>query len=399
MAWIERSEEEETTPHSWPQQTNNNSGGLDNKQEMDMGPLYTFKSMLESQDNDHPNIIAAGSHHSGDISFSPSFNESADNTNNNNNTNNNQLLFQPVDSSASCSPTSASVFNNNLDQNQNHHQNQVNYFFPPTKSLIQTIPNNPFDGTFDLGCESGYLESALYKGGGGAGGGGVLFGGGGFSDLGPQIQMGTANFSPNLLQLHQENGGFGAYGFGDGSIMQGNLNALPFNNRAKVLKPLDDNSASIGAQPTLFQKRAALRKNLGNNNGGTNDLGSLNLGCKNINQISLKSPGSSVDKKRKAASCDDDLEDNVSFDRSNNTNNNNMYSYDSDDQALENSYSTINELEESSKNGNHKGKKKGPPAKNLMAERRRRKKLNDRLLMLRSVVPNISKVKLLNFFF
>ncbi|KAL0354984.1 UNVERIFIED_CONTAM: Transcription factor ICE1 [Sesamum radiatum] len=391
MVWMEGGKGEEETS-SWAQ--NNNNGGLENKQELEIGALSTFKSMLEAEGEDWyiTNAAAAassghqatmhGHHH--DISFSPSFTEAADN---------NQLLLQPVDSSASCSPTSASVFNN-LDPSQH----QVNYFLQP-KSLISSIPNNPLEGTFDLGCENGYLEGALNRAGG------ILSGG--FNDLGAHSQMGTLNLSSNtqfgsssLLQLPQGSGGFGGFGFGEGS-MQGNS---LFFNRSKILKPLD-NFASIGAQPTLFQKRAALRKNLGSNSGS--NLGSLNIRGE-TNQISLKSPTSATnvegyDKKgevseenerKRKNSSGDDVED-VSIDGS-------TLNYDSDDQFLDNS--AVNKVEESAKNGgssshanstvtggDQKGKKKGLPAKNLMAERRRRKKLNDRLYMLRSVVPKISK--------
>ncbi|KAI8030881.1 Pentatricopeptide repeat-containing protein [Camellia lanceoleosa] len=67
----------------------------------------------------------------------------------------NNLLLQSVGSSSSCSPSSASVFTNlNPSQEQ--------YFLPPKptiSSVLNPISNNPLDYSFDLGCETGFLQT------------------------------------------------------------------------------------------------------------------------------------------------------------------------------------------------------------------------------------------------
>ncbi|XP_065872582.1 transcription factor ICE1-like [Euphorbia lathyris] len=338
---------------------------MDNSKE-DMGSLSTFKSMLEVEDDWYVTNTALQNHQ--DVTFSANLPD-PDN-----------LLLHPVDSSSSCSPNS-SVFNN-LDPSH------VHYFMqhpkPTLSSFLNVVPNNPFD----LG-EIGFLEnqpntnntsSLLNRGSG------IL---GNFADLSSNNQISASNLCPDpsfstarMLQLPENGSGFtGFRGFDESSE-----NSLILN-RSKLLRPLET-FPSMGAQPTLFQKRQALRKNSADNGGNLMALTGIQIDKAKKEMIQM---GEENERKRKFG-CIDDFED-VSIDGSG-------LNYDSDE------FTETTKVEEFGKNGGNssnansfvtgggdqKGKKKGLPAKNLMAERRRRKKLNDRLYMLRSVVPKISKM-------
>ncbi|KQJ88406.1 transcription factor SCREAM2 isoform X2 [Brachypodium distachyon] len=150
--------------------------------------------------------------------------------------------------------------------------------------------------------------------------------------------------------------------------------SAPFSLRPLEVVP------TLGAQPTLFQKRALLRRNAG-----------------------LEDSAHNNNKKRQAAAdtvlvdADEEEDDvDVSIDASG-------LNYDDSEDGRGVEESGRDDGKESNNANSRmttgggaaegKGKKsKGMPAKNLMAERRRRKKLNDRLYMLRSVVPRISKM-------
>ncbi|KAL3653893.1 hypothetical protein CASFOL_003574 [Castilleja foliolosa] len=278
------------------------------------------------------------------------------------------LLFNPLDSSSSCSPSQQAFV---LDPS---HLNQMTMpSFLPHKSMLPSLFTNNFDNGFDLSYDPTFFHahdpspaSILMN----------------FNGISSQFQPGSEfPATQRLFQSSDDNAATDVGGASNPFGFEGLDTAALFTNRPKMLRPLEV-SPPVGVQPTLFQKRA-LRQSSGLQNLVRTLSSKSDEGLTSLDDTG----GMELGKKKRKRSYEDDVED-MGADIS-------IMNYDSDEltEKFGDGNGDNNSIANSSVTvGDQKGKKKGMPAKNLMAERRRRKKLNDRLYMLRSVVPKISKM-------
>ncbi|KAL2510375.1 Transcription factor ICE1 [Forsythia ovata] len=271
--------------------------------------------------------------------------------------------------------------------------NLTDSIFPPKSdlpSLLSGVSKHPFDNSLDLMCNSGFLEP-LHEGQILAFNSPILMEFNGSSSFDSGLSLTSQNSETRLLPFINDSGG--AAIVTDSSPLDvdsyGNPSPL-FLSRGKMSRTLDS-LILVDSDLNLLQKRLAPHRNLGQD-------GDFEILNKESSQISV---GLNLDK-GKGLMTEEEMQRKNSGEANVDEINESGLLSDSEG-PIENYklvFSASNSIGISNwdspmTDGDDKGKKGKPPAKNLMAERRRRKKLNDRLYILRSVVPKISKASVL----